>query len=97
MTDADQINNFDRIEAIVKSGDIDSLPISVIRQELSSLLSNSPTSSNSQFMQRWDRVKIALQSRIDNELHWWQKPIGVIGIAIFAAIVSAAATKLLGL
>lgn len=97
MREEEQIDNFDRIEAIVKSGDIESLPIAEIRKELSSLLSHTPTSRNPQFMQRWERVKIALQTRIENELPWWQKPIGILGIAIFAAIVSAAATKLLSL
>lgn len=92
-----QIKEFDRIESIVKDGRINSLPISEVLKERDLLLRNSPTSSNPQFMQRWERVHIALAARIKSELDWWQKPLGVIAITVISAVLSAAVTAWLGL
>ena len=97
MSEADRVANFERIEGLVKSGRIDSLPIAEVRKEHNSLLRNSPTSHNPQFEQRWKRVELAFASRIAGELHWWQKPLGVIAIAVLAAVLSAALTAWLGL
>lgn len=97
MSEADRVANFERIEDLVKSGRMDSLSIAAVRQEYNSLLLNSPTSNNPQFEQRWKRVELAFASRIASELHWWQKPLGVIAIAVLSAILSAALTAWLGL
>ena len=97
MSEGDRVANFDRIEKIVKSGRINSLSIREVRKEYDSLLRNSPTSHNPQFEQRWKRVELALSSRIGSELHWWQKPLGVIAIAVLSAMLSAALTAWLGL
>ena len=93
----DQISEFERIESIVKDGRINSLQISEVRKERDLLLQNSPTSANPQFIQRWNRVLIALTTRIESDLAWWQKPLGVIGIAVISAVLSAVVTALLGL
>jgi hypothetical protein len=97
MSEADRVANFERIEGLVKSGRIDSLPIRDVRNEHKSLLRNSPTSHNPQFEQRWKRVELALSSRIASDLRWWQKPLGVIVIAVLSAVLSAAVTAWLGL
>ena len=97
MAEIDPIVNFNRIEALVKSGAIDTLPIADIRKEHGSLLRSTPTSQNPQFEQRWARVEISLSSRIAAELQWWQKPPGVIAIAVLSAVFSAAVTAWLGL
>jgi hypothetical protein len=97
MSEADRVANFERIEALVQSGRVDSLPIADVRKEHNSLLRNSPTSHNPQFEQRWKRVEMALAARLARDLHWWQKPLGVIAIAVLSAILSAAVTAWLGL
>ena len=97
MAEIDPIANFERIEALVQRGAIDSLPISEVRKEHGSLLRSTPTSQNPQFEQRWKRVEIALSSRIAAEIQWWQKPLGVIAIAVLSAVLSAAVTAWLGL
>ncbi|MFH1817589.1 MAG: hypothetical protein ABIK08_15495 [Pseudomonadota bacterium] len=91
-----QIAEFERIESIVKDGRLNSMPIPEARKERDLLLRKSPTSSNPQFMQRWDRVLFALNERIE-ELAWWQKPLGTIAITVLAAVLSAALTFWLGL
>jgi len=93
----DKTEEFERTESLVKDGRINSLPISEARKERDLLLRNSPTSSNPQFMQRWERVHIALTARIDSELDWWQKPLGVIAIAVISAVLSAVVTTWLGI
>ena len=97
MAGIDPIANFERIEALVKSGTIDTMPIAEVRREHESLLRSTPTSGNPRFAQRWKRVEISLSSRIAAELHWWQKPLGAIAIAVVSAVLSAAATAWLGL
>ena len=97
MSEADRVANFERIEALVQNGSIDSRPIAEVRKLHDSLLRNSPTSHNPQFEQRWKRVEMALAARIATDLHWWQKPLGVIAIAVLSAILSAAVTAWLGL
>ena len=97
MSEADRVANFERIERLVKDGSIDSLPVAEVRKLRDSLLRNSPTSHNPQFEQRWKRVELALAARIAANLHWWQKPLGVIAIAVLSAILSAAVTRWLGL
>ena len=97
MADIDPIANFERIEALVKNGAIDTMSIADVRKEYGSLLRSTPTSQNPQFEQRWKRVEISLSSRIAAELKWWQKPLGVIVIAVLSAVLSAAVTAWLGL
>jgi len=97
MSEADRIANFDRIEAIVKTGAIDSLSFTEVKKERDSLLRDSPTSNNPQFEQRWKRVEMALSARLSQELQWWQKPLGAIAIAVLSAVLSAAVTLWLGL
>jgi hypothetical protein len=91
------IAEFERIETIVKNGSIGNIPIAKIREERDLLLRNSPTSNNPQFAQRWERVHLALTARIESNLAWWQKPLGVIAIAVISAVLSAAVTAWLGL
>lgn len=97
MNEADRVANFKRIEGIVKSGAIDSLPIADVRKERDSLLRDSPNLYSTQFGQRWERVNMAISARLDGEFAWWQKPWGTIAIGVASAIIGAAATKLLGL
>ena len=97
MVPQDPVANFERIENLVKTGELETLPFAELRKEQASLLSNSPTSRNPQFEQRWQRVDKALTARLAQELQWWQKPLGAIAIAVLATVLSAAVTFWLGL
>lgn len=92
----DPIAEFERIEALAKSGAFRTMPISRARNERDTLLRSTPTSNNPQFIQRWDRVLMQLNERIE-ELAWWQKPTGAIAIAVLSTVLSAALTFWLGL
>lgn len=90
------ISEFERIESLVKSGGLEKMSVALARKERDILLRNTPTSNNPQFVQRWDRVLLALNDRIE-ELAWWQKPLGVIAIAVLSTVLAAALTFWLGL
>ncbi|MDP2769503.1 MAG: hypothetical protein Q8O81_06680 [Giesbergeria sp.] len=91
------ISEFERIESLVKSGELEKMSFALVRKERDVLLRETPTSNNPQFVQRWDRVLFALNERIGRELAWWQKPLGAIAIAVLSAVLSAALTFWLGL
>lgn len=94
----DKIAEFERIEGIVKNPpQLRSLTKNEAQALADSLAANVPPSSNPAFFERVRRVESALHQKLAQELAWWQRPWGAIAIAIFSAVVSAAATKLLGL
>lgn len=91
------ISEFERIESIVKVGGLEKMSIATVRKERDALIRSSPTSNNPQFIQRWERVLFALNKHIENDLAWWQKPLGAIAIAVLSTVLAAALTFWLGL
>ena len=90
------ISEFERIEALVKDGSFEKLSKRELQNMQGTLLRGTPTSSNPQFVQRWERVNLAISNKL-GELAWWQRPLGVIAIAVLSAVLSAAVTTWLGL
>jgi hypothetical protein len=91
------ISEFERIEALVKDGSVQKLSTTELQKMQGTLLRSTPTSSNPQFVQRWERVNLALSNELQGKLAWWQRPLGVIAIAVLSAVLSAAVTTWLGL
>ena len=59
------ISEFEHIGSLVKSGELEKMSVALARKERGILLQNTPTSDNPKFVQRWDRVLLALNDRIE--------------------------------
>lgn len=90
------ISEFERIEASVKDGSFEKLSKTELQKMQGTLLRSTPTSSNPQFVQRWERVNLAISNEL-GKLAWWQRPLGTVAIAVLVAVLSAAVTTWLGL
>ena len=91
-----QIAEFERIEAIATNPSaLDELWMREIRALRDSLAANIPPSTNPAFFERVRRVEAAINARL-SEKQWWEKPPGIIAIAVIGTIIAAAILYLVG-
>ena len=93
----DKVAEFERIEAVVNdAATFRTLKAKEVEALRDSLRANTPLSHNTGFVERVRRVELSLSDRL-NQKHWWERPLGIVFLAVLAGVIIAAIVCWLGL
>ena len=99
----EKVRNFEHIESVVSDDKkLMALPLVEVRRLRHSLLTESPTSKNPEFHQRFMRVNEILSGRIteiiakESKKQWWEKPLGIVFLLVFGAVIAAGIIYFIG-